>query len=70
MILMKRVSATHYNYEYSGAGMPECDNCDSFVTERYVRVFAPTNLDTVRVCPRCEDLVRDGNQTRAARSTR
>jgi hypothetical protein len=50
--------------------MPECDNCDSFVTERYVRVFAPTNLDTVRVCPRCEDLVRDGNQTRAARSTR
>ncbi|EJN57473.1 DUF7563 family protein [Halogranum rubrum] len=50
--------------------MPNCNNCESFVTERYVRVFAPTNLDTVRVCPHCEDLVREGNETRKARSTR
>jgi hypothetical protein len=50
--------------------MPECDNCDSFVTEQYVRVFAPPHLDTVRVCPRCEDLVREGNGTRGARSKR
>jgi hypothetical protein len=50
--------------------MPECDNCESFVTERYVRVFAPPDFDTVRVCPQCEDLVRDGNQTRTARSKR
>jgi hypothetical protein len=67
---MKGVSTANYNREQFGAGMPECDNCDSFVTERYVRVFAPTHLDTVRVCPRCEDLVRDGSETRKARSKR
>ncbi|WP_199243758.1 MULTISPECIES: DUF7563 family protein [Haloplanus] len=50
--------------------MPKCDNCESVVTEQYVRVFSPTHLDTVRVCPRCEDLVRDGSEARAARSKR
>lgn len=44
--------------------MPDCANCDTFVTERYVRVFAPTGLDTVRVCPYCEDLIRDGSDVR------
>ena len=67
---MKRVTTANYARESSVAGMPKCDNCDSFVTERYVRVFSPAHLDTVRVCPRCEDLVRDGNETRTARSTR
>lgn len=50
--------------------MAECKNCGSFVTERYVRVFAPPGLDTVRVCPKCEDKVRDGASVREARSKR
>lgn len=51
-------------------GMSECDNCGSFVTETYVRVFAPTDEESVRVCPHCEDMVRDGAEIRAARSRR
>jgi NAD-dependent SIR2 family protein deacetylase len=47
--------------------MPECNNCDAFVTEAYVRVFAPSERDTVRVCPSCEDLIREGSGTRASR---
>lgn len=50
--------------------MPECGNCEAFVTERYVRVFAPREEDTVRVCPNCEDKIRDGNSVREARSKR
>ncbi|WP_459821509.1 DUF7563 family protein [Halorubrum luteum] len=50
--------------------MPECRNCSSFVTERYVRVFAPPEYETVRVCPNCEDMVRDGAGVRKARSKR
>ena len=50
--------------------MPNCLNCGAFVTERYVRVFAPDDFGTVRVCPRCEDKVRDGATVREARSKR
>lgn len=50
--------------------MPTCRNCGSFVTERYVRVFAPEGMDSVRVCPSCEDKVRDGAEVREARSKR
>ncbi|XVH31788.1 DUF7563 family protein [Haloferacaceae archaeon DSL9] len=50
--------------------MPECQNCGSFVTSNYARVFTPTGVDCPRVCPNCEDLVRDGSTVRAARSTR
>ncbi|WP_199723101.1 hypothetical protein [Halobellus sp. Atlit-38R] len=50
--------------------MPTCNNCDGFVTQRYVNVFAPGDAETVRVCPNCEDLVRDGNGVREARSKR
>lgn len=51
--------------------MPACKNCGGFVTEGYVRVFAPeTDADSVRVCPNCEDKVRDGREVREARSTR
>lgn len=50
--------------------MPRCQNCESFVTEAYVRVFAPNDLSTVRVCPNCEDKLRDGADVREARSTR
>ncbi|SDQ23398.1 DUF7563 family protein [Halopelagius longus] len=50
--------------------MPECQNCGSFVTPAYARVFAPTNMDDPRVCPYCEDMVRDGADVRKARSPR
>jgi hypothetical protein len=50
--------------------MPECGNCGAFVTERYVRVFAPTGLHTVRVCPNCPDKIRDKGEVRPARSNR
>jgi hypothetical protein len=50
--------------------MPECLNCGAFVTEKYVRVFAPEGLEDVRVCPSCEDKVRDGAAVREARSKR
>lgn len=50
--------------------MPNCENCESFVTEAYVRVFSPPKLATVRVCPNCEDIVRDGSETRPARARR
>lgn len=51
--------------------MPECENCGSFVTEQYVRVFAPREMKTVRVCPKCPDLVREGDGTvREAHSVR
>lgn len=50
--------------------MPYCGNCKGFVTEQYVRVFAPPDEPTVRVCPDCEDLIRDGADVRASRSKR
>ena len=50
--------------------MPTCQNCGGFVTERYVRVFAPDGMDHPRVCPNCEDMVRDGNDVREARAKR
>lgn len=50
--------------------MPECQNCGSFVTEAYARVFTPTGVDAPRVCPECEDMIRDGAEIREARSSR
>ena len=50
--------------------MPSCKNCEVFVTEQYVRVFAPSSMDTVRVCPNCEDKLRDGAEIREAHSSR
>lgn len=50
--------------------MPECKNCGSFVTQQYVRVFAPRGNEDVRVCPDCEDMVREGASVREARSKR
>lgn len=47
--------------------MPTCQNCESFVTAAYVRVFAPPTEETVRVCPHCEDKVRDGADVRETR---
>jgi hypothetical protein len=50
--------------------MPECQNCESFVTEAYARVFTPNEVGSPRVCPYCEDKIRDGTEVREARSTR
>ena len=50
--------------------MPECQNCGSFVTAAYARVFTPNGVEEPRVCPQCEDKIRDGSDVREARSTR
>jgi hypothetical protein len=50
--------------------MPECQNCGGFVTTDYARVFTPDEEDSPRVCPHCEDKIRDGADVRKARSTR
>jgi hypothetical protein len=56
--------------ESSYSTMSECLNCGAFVTERYVRVFAPTGMETVRVCPECPDMLREGSEVRKAKSSR
>lgn len=56
--------------KYVRNNMPTCQNCGSAVTEAYVRVFAPDGMDNPRVCPFCEDKVRDGADVRDARSVR
>ena len=50
--------------------MPECLNCGAFVTEQYVRVFAPDGMTQPRVCPYCPDKVRDGAEVREAQGIR
>jgi NAD-dependent SIR2 family protein deacetylase len=50
--------------------MPECQNCGSFVSRDYVRVFAPEGFEDARVCPQCEDAIREGAAVREARSRR
>ncbi|MFB6234584.1 MAG: hypothetical protein ABEH81_10525 [Halopenitus sp.] len=50
--------------------MPSCQNCGAFVTADYVRVFTPNDVEAPRVCPACEDKVRDGAEVRDARATR
>ena len=52
------------------APMPECQNCGTFVTAAYRRVFAPAGADQVRVCPYCPDKIRDHGEVRPARSPR
>lgn len=50
--------------------MPTCENCESHVTDNYVRVFSPDNLDNPRACPHCNDLIRQNGQIREARTPR
>lgn len=50
--------------------MPDCQNCGSFVTRQYVKVFAPAGLEAPRVCPDCPDKLRDGAEVREARAHR
>lgn len=53
-----------------GTNMPNCENCGTFVTRDYVRVFEPNGREQPRVCPYCEDLLRDGAEVREARAPR
>jgi len=50
--------------------MPHCENCDGFVTDAYVRVFSPPGMDSVRVCPNYEDMVREGAGVRETKASR
>lgn len=50
--------------------MSECLNCGAFVSEQYVRVFAPNEMDTVRVCPECPDMIRENGGVREAKTSR
>lgn len=50
--------------------MPACKNCGAFVTEDYVRVLSPDGMTQPRVCPFCEDMVRENGTVREARSHR
>ena len=50
--------------------MPTCQNCDAVVSKRYVMVFAPNGVEHPRVCPHCEDKVRDGGDVRPSRVRR
>lgn len=50
--------------------MPHCQNCDAHVTLQYVRVFAPDGVEAPRVCPHCEDKVRDGAEIRETKARR
>lgn len=50
--------------------MPSCRNCGAFVTEDYVRVLSPDGATRPRVCPFCEDMVRENGKVREARSPR
>jgi len=50
--------------------MPTCENCESHVTDNYVRVFTPDKLDNPRACPQCDDLIRQNGQIRKARTPR
>lgn len=46
---------------------PRCLNCDSYVTDDFVRVFAHRGEDSVRHCPHCT-ATKDGSEVRLARS--
>ena len=50
--------------------MPTCQNCGSHVTRAYARVFTPDGVDDPRVCPRCDDKLREGAEVRDARAPR
>jgi hypothetical protein len=50
--------------------MPHYGNCEEFITDAYVRVFSPPGMNTVRVCPGCENLVREGADVGEAKAPR
>jgi len=48
--------------------MPTCHNCGAHVTERYVRVFTPVDVDQPRACPHCEDKTRSDGKVRETKT--
>ncbi|WP_435151432.1 DUF7563 family protein [Haladaptatus sp. DFWS20] len=40
------------------------------MTAAYAQVFTPKGVENSRVCPNCEDKIRDGSEVRDARSPR
>jgi NAD-dependent SIR2 family protein deacetylase len=62
-------TSMEWRFDWSLA-MPACKNCEGFVTDQYVRVFAPAGMDDVRVCPNCEDKLREGAEIREAHAPR
>jgi hypothetical protein len=45
------------------AARVECQGCGATVSRDYARVFSPDNVDGVRTCPDCPDLIREGDGT-------
>ncbi len=55
----------------AGTGVASrCQNCGAAVTDRYERVFSPADVEGVRVCPHCDDKLREGSEVREARAPR
>lgn len=50
--------------------MRKCQNCGAAVTDQYARVFAPPGIHGVRVCPNCENKLREKGEIRDAHSSR
>lgn len=42
--------------------MPECQNCESFVTKEYVRVALPEGREHPETCPHCPNHVSEWKQ--------
>lgn len=54
-----------------GPAERRCQGCGNHVQDDYVRVMAPEREASARVCPHCEELIRERDGTvREARSTR
>lgn len=46
--------------------MSRCENPDEFVTDQYVRVSPPNEMNTIQVYSNCPDLLRVGAEVREA----
>jgi hypothetical protein len=68
MMRGRRAEQTVISIPCTQCVMPKCRNCGSFVTESYVKVFAPNGMSRPRVCPNCEDKTREKGGVREKRS--
>jgi len=58
------------DYSHDDPPKSECANCGSQLSQDFAKVFTPDHEDRVRVCPNCEDKIRDGGDVREARAPR
>lgn len=59
------------DYGASTGTDPYCQSCGNHVQKDYIEVMEPDSEPGARVCPHCEELIREGDGTiREARSTR